>query len=119
MTLIEIIISILLLAGGALSIISGIGILRLPDVYSRIHAASKVSTLGAILIMTAVFLYFLLERIFVPKLLLTIFFIFLTAPVAGLMMGRSAYRYGIKLWGKSTEDDLKKYMEIKTKENSK
>jgi len=117
LTLIELIISILLLAGGALSVISGIGILRLPDVYGRIHAASKVSTLGAIIIMTAVFLYFLFEGIFTPKLLLTIFFIFLTAPVAGLMMGRSAYRFGIKLWGKSTEDDLKKYMEEKNKAN--
>ena len=117
MTLIEVIITILLLAGGLLSLVSGIGILRLPDVYGRIHAASKVSTLGAITIMTAVFLYFLAEGIFVPKLLLTIFFIFLTAPVAGLMMGRSAYRYGIKLSNKSTEDDLKKYMEKKSEGN--
>jgi len=119
LTLIEIIISILLLTGGLLSIISGIGILRLPDVYGRIHAASKVSTLGAITIMVGVFLYFLLQGLFVPKLLLVIFFIFLTAPVAGLMMGRSAYRSGIKLWSKSTEDDLKKYMEKKMKPDQK
>ena len=117
MTLIEIIITILLLVGGLLSLISGIGILRLPDVYGRIHAASKVSTLGAITIMAAVFLYFLIEGSFLPKLLLTIFFIFLTAPVAGLMMGRSAYRTGIKLSDKSTEDDLKKYMEEKNEAN--
>ncbi|MFA1820490.1 monovalent cation/H(+) antiporter subunit G [Virgibacillus oceani] len=117
MTLIEVIISILLLIGGILALISGIGILRLPDVYGRIHAASKVSTLGAITIMVAVFLYFLVEGTFVPKLLLTIFFIFLTAPVAGLMMGRSAYRFGIKLSDTSTEDDLKKYMEKKSEAN--
>ena len=77
------------------------------------------STLGAITIMVGVFLFFLLEGIFVPKLLLVIFFVFLTAPVAGLMMGRSAYRVGIKLWSKSTEDDLKEYMESKIEKNSK
>ncbi|GAB3795180.1 monovalent cation/H(+) antiporter subunit G [Virgibacillus kimchii] len=114
MTLIEVIVSIFLLLGGILSIISGIGILRLPDVYSRIHSAAKISTLGVIFIMTAAFLFFLFDGIFVPKLLLAIFFVFLTAPVASLMIGRSAYRFGIKLWNKSTEDDLKKYIETKS-----
>ncbi|WP_078552737.1 monovalent cation/H(+) antiporter subunit G [Bacillus alkalicellulosilyticus] len=113
MSLIEIIISILVLLGGLLSLLGAIGIIRFPDVYGRLHAATKSATLGVILIMLATFLYFLIiEQQFVVKVLLTIVFVFLTAPVAGLMMSRSAYRIGVPLWEKSVQDDLKHKVSI-------
>ncbi len=111
--MIEIIISILVLLGGLLSLLGAIGIIRFPDVYGRLHAATKSATLGVILIMLATFLYFLIiEQQFVVKVLLTIVFVFLTAPVAGLMMSRSAYRIGVPLWEKSVQDDLKHKVSI-------
>ncbi|MED1602561.1 monovalent cation/H(+) antiporter subunit G [Alkalihalophilus marmarensis] len=119
MTAVEIIISIFILIGGFLSLLASVGLIRLPDVYSRLHAAAKGSTLGVISIMLATFLFFLLVHDeFVGKLLLTILFVFLTAPVAGMMMGRSAYRVGVPLWEKSTQDDLKKMYEKKMKESN-
>lgn len=112
MTVVEIIISILLLIGGFLSLVASIGIIRLPDVYGRLHAASKSATLGTMSIMSATFLFFLLiHGEYVGKILLTILFVFITAPIAGLMMGRSAYRAGVPLWEKSVHDDLKKMYE--------
>lgn len=105
--LIEIIISIFLLVGGLLSLLGAIGILRLPDVYGRLHAATKSATLGVISIIIGVFLYFLvIHGMFVGKLLLTIVFVFMTAPVAAFMIARSAYNVNVKMSEKSTQDDL-------------
>ncbi|OLO38840.1 Na+/H+ antiporter subunit G1 [Alkalihalophilus pseudofirmus] len=110
--MIEIIISVFALIGGLLSLLGAIGMIRFPDVYGRLHAATKSATLGVILIMTATFLFFLLyEQLFVAKVLLTILFVFLTAPLAGQMMSRSAYRTGVPLWEKSIQDDLKAKMD--------
>ena len=103
----EIVISIFLLIGGFLSVLGSIGILRFPDVYGRLHAATKSATLGVISIMIGVFLFFLIvEGVFVGKILLTIVFVFLTAPLAGFMISRYAYRVGVKLWEGSIQDDL-------------
>ena len=116
----EIIISILILLGGFLSLLGAIGIVRFPDVYGRLHAATKSATLGVISIMLAVFLYFwFFEGIFSGKILLTIIFVFLTAPVAGFMIARSAYNVGVELWDQSTEDDLKKAINKKAKKSKK
>ncbi|TWI56358.1 monovalent cation/H(+) antiporter subunit G [Halalkalibacter nanhaiisediminis] len=117
MTATEIVISFFVVAGGFLSLLASIGLIRLPDVYGRTHAASKSTTLGVMFIMIATFLFFLLvQGEFVGKILLTIVFVFITAPVAGLMIGRSAYRTGVPLWEKSKQDDLKKMYAKKTKQ---
>ena len=46
-----------ILLGAILCLISAIGVLRLPDVYTRMHAASKASTLGVVLILVGVFFH--------------------------------------------------------------
>ncbi|CAM3793488.1 monovalent cation/H(+) antiporter subunit G [Alkalicoccus chagannorensis] len=105
----EVIISIFILAGVGLSVLGSIGLIRFPDVYGRLHAATKSATLGVISIITGVFLYFLLVHgIFNAKLLLTILFVFLTAPVAAFMIGRSAYNVGVTMWDRTEQDDLKR-----------
>ncbi|GEL08647.1 monovalent cation/H(+) antiporter subunit G [Salisediminibacterium halotolerans] len=104
--MIEIVISIFLLTGAGLSVLGSIGIIRFPDVYGRLHAATKSATLGVISIITGVFLYFLMNGIFVGKLLLTIIFVFLTAPVAAFMIARSAYNTQVKMSDQSNQDDL-------------
>ncbi|WP_438502675.1 monovalent cation/H(+) antiporter subunit G [Alteribacter natronophilus] len=105
--MIEVIVSIFILIGAALSALGSFGIMRFPDVYGRLHAATKSATLGVISIMIGVFLYFLVvQGDFVGKFLLTILFVFLTAPVAGFMISKSAYNVGVKMWDRSTQDDL-------------
>ncbi|RXI99990.1 Na+/H+ antiporter subunit G [Anaerobacillus alkaliphilus] len=114
--MIEIIISLLVLLGGFLSLLGAIGIVRFPDVYGRLHAATKSATLGVISTMLAVYVHFhFVEGLFSGKVLLTILFVFLTAPVAGFMIARSAYNVGVELWDQSTQDDLKKAFEKKAK----
>ncbi|OZM57783.1 Na+/H+ antiporter subunit G [Lottiidibacillus patelloidae] len=104
----EIVISICIIIGTFFIISSVIGILRFPDLYTRLHAASKSGTLGVASILIGSFLYFLLfENIFSGKLLLGIVFVLLTAPVASHMLARAAYRSGVPMWEKSVQDDLK------------
>lgn len=87
-------------------LLGSISIIRLPDVYCRINAATKSATFGVSNTMLGVFFYFLLiQNIFSAKILLTIIFVFLTAPIVGFMISRSAYRLGIPIYRIDKYDD--------------
>ncbi|NLB88653.1 MAG: Na+/H+ antiporter subunit G, partial [Syntrophomonadaceae bacterium] len=82
----EYIIVICILIGTIFSLLAAIGLIRLPDVYNRTHAAAKSTTLGVMFTLIGTFFYFLLhENYFSTKLLLGIFFVFLTSPVSSHM----------------------------------
>lgn len=99
--------AILILIGGIMAVISAIGILRLPDVYTRSHAATKSATLAVLLSLTGTFIYFWASENFISvRLVLGITFVFLTAPVAGHLITRAAYRSNVKLASTSSEDAL-------------
>lgn len=105
--MIDTIVAIFVIIGVFFTVVSAIGIVRLKDVYSRTHASGKSATLGVIFIMLAVFIHFLSQGVVNAKVLLAIIFLFLTAPVASLMITRSAYRNGVKFDKRTVTDDLK------------
>ncbi|WP_068784561.1 Na+/H+ antiporter subunit G [Paenibacillus phocaensis] len=106
----EIVGAILILLGAVFSLISAIGNVRLPDVYTRSHATSKSSTLGVLCALVGTLLYFLIsEGYFSIRLILGIFFVFLTAPVAAHVICRAAYRHCVPLAEGTVEDELKEY----------
>jgi len=86
-----------------------LGLVRLPDVYNRLQAATKSVTLGTCSILFGVFL---IDGCTAAgfKSLLCIGFLLLTAPVAAHAVARGAHRSGFKLWEKSVVD---KYAEDK------
>lgn len=101
-------------AGVLFSLVTALGLIRLPDVYTRTHAASKSSTLGVMCILLGVFLHFLLvDDTFAPQLIVAIAFLFMTSPVAGHMIGRASYMTGIKVAEETVQDDLKKALKKK------
>jgi len=104
----ELAIGFVVLCGALIAAISAFGLIKLPDVYLRSHAATKSATLGVLFILTGAFLYFLffLDHVSV-KLLLGIVFVFLTSPIAGHLNGRAAYRSGVPLWNGSMMDELR------------
>jgi len=103
--------ALLILIGSIISVISAIGIIRFPDVYSRAHAGTKSSTLAVLLTLTGAFLYiWLTEALISVRLLLGIVFVFLTAPVSGHLIIRAAYRTKVKMSEVTTEDELKKVL---------
>lgn len=96
----------LLLGGGAFfTLVAAIGVVRMPDIYIRLSAASKASTLGAGLILTTVALFFDSAAV-TGKVVAIIAFTLLTAPVAAHMLGRAAYFSGVPLWEKTVRDEL-------------
>ncbi|MCQ4088204.1 monovalent cation/H(+) antiporter subunit G [Saccharibacillus sp. JS10] len=98
---------LLILIGALLSVFSAYGLIRLPDVYLRSHAATKSSTLGVLCVLTGVFLYFASSmQTASMNILLGIVFFFITAPVAGHLNGRAAHRSGVPLWTGSIQDEL-------------
>ncbi|MFS0863702.1 monovalent cation/H(+) antiporter subunit G [Fredinandcohnia sp. 179-A 10B2 NHS] len=104
----EILFGIIILFGSLLSILSAIGVVRLPDVYTRNHAASKSATLGVLSILLGTFLYFwVIEGYMNARVILGIVFVFMTSPVAGHLISRAAYNSKVPLWEKSGQDDLK------------
>jgi len=97
-----------IVVGLIFTIVTMIGILRLPDVYTRAHAASKSATLGVLSILLGVFFHFWLkEGNFSISLLLGIVFLFITSPIGGHLMGRAAYMSGVKPTELTVGDDLK------------
>lgn len=104
----KLIVAILILLGALFNLASSIGLIRFPDIYTRSHAATKSATLGILCILFGAFLYFwVIERHISARILLGIAFIFITAPVAGHLIGRAAYRSRVPLWDKSVQDDLR------------
>ncbi len=113
----EVIAGVFILFGTIISLISAIGLVRLPDVYTRSHAASKSSTVGVLFILIGTLLYFIIsEGYFSIRLILGIIFVFLTAPVGAHVISRAAYRADVPLTETSVEDELKDYFEQHEKE---
>ncbi len=75
-----------------------LGLIRLPDVYNRLQAATKCTTLGTCGILFGVFIISLGETEVAVKALLCIVFILLTSPVGAHAIARAAYLTGIPLW---------------------
>ncbi|QKY69527.1 monovalent cation/H(+) antiporter subunit G [Lentibacillus sp. CBA3610] len=119
MSVTEVIVSIFLLIGAFFSLLGALGLIRLPDVYNRAHAAGKSSTFGVIFLILATFLFFLFTGEFNAKLLLAILFVFLTAPLSSLMVSRSAHRTDVPLYDKSIRDDLQETHKKKEKKQQK
>lgn len=96
---------LLLLTGGAFGIIGAIGVLRFPDFYSRIHAASLTDTLCAACIILGLVLQTdaLLTGV---KLLLVLFFLVFTAPVATHALARTAMLPGNRSIASESDEDV-------------
>jgi multicomponent Na+:H+ antiporter subunit G len=102
---------ILIFIGTIFCLLSAIGLIRLPDVYTRSHALSKGSTMGVLFTLIGTFVFFLLEEdYFSIRLFLGIFFVFLTAPLSAHVITRAAYRSNVELAKESIQDDLKDIM---------
>lgn len=104
--MIEIISGVLLLLGSMFILLSAIGILKMPDLFTRMSATTKASTLGIglVLIGTA---FFWSDIGIAARAVSIIIFLLLTAPVAAHIIGRAAYFDKVNLWEKTHIDELK------------
>ena len=88
---VDIVAGILMVAGALLSLGAAIGLLRFPDLLTRMHAATKPQVLGSLLLLTALGLE-LRSWALVPLLVVAWIFQLLTVPVSAHMVGRAGYR---------------------------
>jgi multicomponent Na+:H+ antiporter subunit G len=97
--------SILIGVGVVFDLLGAHGLVRLPDVYNRLQAATKCVTLGTCLILVGVAVCGWGNTPLVIKSLLCTFFILLTSPVGAHALSRGAYRSGVKLFAGSVADE--------------
>ena len=100
----------LTITGGIFLFLGSFGILRLPDVYNRLQAGTKCTTLGAFLTALGIGL---IHPPFLVKALIIAVFILLTNPVSNHALGRASCKSGVKLWEKSVVDKSKDFKECK------
>jgi len=96
----------LMLIGSIFCLVAALGIVRLPDALTRMHAATKAGTLGAgLMIIAEAFFY---RQVGVSLRAATVIaLLLLTAPVAANLIGRASYRSGVALSDRTWIDELK------------
>ncbi|MGY6696268.1 MAG: monovalent cation/H(+) antiporter subunit G [Roseinatronobacter sp.] len=94
--MIEILVGLFLISGAAFVLVAAIGIVRLPDLLTRMHASTKAGTLGALLVLVGLAIHAGTGEV-VSKVVATSLFLLLTAPIAAHMIGRAHARVMKKL----------------------
>lgn len=111
----EIVTAVALVTGTFLMIVASIGLLRFPDVFCRMHAAGKASTLGVVLLLIAAVVMLMAggdgpQWSFAIRGALAIAFQFLTTPTATHLLARAAYLSDYPLTSRTALDELKDYL---------
>jgi multicomponent K+:H+ antiporter subunit G len=103
----ELIISVLLILGGLFVLIGSIGLLRLQDLYVRLHAPTKATTLGLGGILVGSMLYMLNTQgqLSVNELLITLFLV-ITAPVTAHVLAKVAMHHRVKMMSRTRNQEF-------------
>lgn len=101
---------IFLFAGVFFFMVGSIGLNRMVDVYTRLHATTKCDTLGQALVLIGVMLYEGLTLVSI-KLFLIIVFVLVTSPTAAHALAKGAYLYGVKPCDQTSPDMYKEKAE--------
>jgi len=106
----DIVVIVLTVTGLLFFFATTIGLLRLPDFYSRMHAAGKGDTLSSLLILLALVLYNfhevnLANLLVALKILLIVVFIFMASPTATHAITDAGFESGVKPWSKKPEEE--------------
>ena len=104
----------ILTGGGSLFVLlASIGLLRMPDLYTRMHPSSKAATLGTVLILIGIAVHFEDGAIAVRAVLISLF-LFLTAPVASHMIARAGFLSRVPLAEETSIDELSGRYDLET-----
>ncbi len=104
--MVAVVTGVLVLMGSALMLIASIGVLRMPDLFTRMQATTKAATLGAGLVLLGTAVHFSTFSVS-TRAVAAIAFVLLTAPIAAHLLGRAAYFLGVPLWEGSVRDELR------------
>jgi multicomponent Na+:H+ antiporter subunit G len=102
----QIVSAALILIGAAFMAVAALGVMRMPDLFMRLHCSTKSATLGVGCIMLGAAVHFGDLAVW-ARALAVVVFIFVTAPVAGHVLARAAYFAGVSLWEGTLSDELR------------
>jgi len=102
----DIIVSTLLLAGAGFMLLAAVGIVRLPDLPTRMHASTKAGAMGAMFTMAGV-AFFFADGVVLARAFAIVVFILITSPIAAHVIGRAGYFIGTPLWSGTIKDELR------------
>jgi len=111
----DIVSKVFILIGAFFMFVAGLGLLRMPDIYMRLHTNTKSATFGVGFLLLGAAVHFGDFAISIRALAIVIF-LFATAPVAGHMIGRAAYISKSPLWKGTLGDELEGKYDEKTHE---
>lgn len=114
----DLLIALLMLSGAFLMLSASIGLLRMPDLFTRMQTATKAFTLGPLLILSGTVLGFATLNV-AAKVLLVILFLYITAPIAGHLVGRAAYKRGVPRWSGTVYDEIGDSLGLSTESTNK
>ena len=97
--------ALLIVIGSLFVLTASVGLLRLPDLYTRMHAASKAGTLGSCLVLLALAVHSNDTAIALRAVAGVLFFL-LTVPISSHLLAKAAHGAGYRLWERSVRDDL-------------
>ena len=105
--LVELIISTLLILGGLFILVGSIGLIRLQDLYVRLHAPTKATTLGlgGVLVASMMYMYFYQGLFSINELLITLFLV-ITAPVTAHVLAKVAMHHQVKMMDRTRNKHL-------------
>lgn len=104
--MIEILTSVLLVVGTLFTVTASLGMVRMPDFYTRLHGPTKAATLGAICVLLGAVVFFTFgEQRFSIREILAIGFLFLTSPIGSHMLCKAGRASGVE-FHKDTKIEL-------------
>lgn len=98
---------IAMLIGAVFSLLAAVGLLRLPDLYTRMHAASKAGTMGSGLMLAAIALDSFSGAV-ILRAIVGFLFLILTAPVSAHLLARAAFLSGYRPTDKTVINEMQK-----------
>ncbi len=111
--MLDIVVGILYVTGMFFNLSAVVGILRMPDLYCRLHSSSKNTTLGSILVILGLALqeFRVGETPAGLKVMLVAAFMLIVTPIGSHALARAAYKAGVPLWEGSVVDQSALVME--------
>jgi multicomponent Na+:H+ antiporter subunit G len=102
----NIIVGLLIIIGAFFTLFAALGVLRFPDLYTRMHAASKAGVFGSGLILIGLAIHASDVAISL-RAVLAILFLILTTPISAHLLAKAAYAVGYPAWKGTAHDEMR------------
>ena len=103
MSVLEIVGGLISISGGILLFLAALGLIRMPDVFNRMQAGTKATTLGSMLFLIGIAF---MKPEWWSKILLLVLFIVFTNPISSHALARASHFVGVRMSERSVKDDL-------------